>query len=241
MGLDIKDVSELLKIRADFLLSIEDDCFEKLPVAVYTMGYIRCYASYLKVDPEPILAQYKGHLTYPQSPAIYPIAASQKKVPKCLYGIAAAAFIVISFFVFLFREGMQDPVLQQTPVPSAPLQAVQSQPAPVSPDAAVQETTQIPSPAAVGPALAPERTAVGQEHSLDVTAHDVTWLLITFADGTSEEVLLRPGMEKKWTFTEKALLKIGNAGGVRLNFDGRDIDSPGKQGQVVTLPLPDAD
>ncbi|MDP2157580.1 MAG: helix-turn-helix domain-containing protein, partial [Nitrospirota bacterium] len=55
LGLDLRKTADLLKIKEDYLASIEENLFEKLPVAVYTIGYIRCYATYLHIDPEPII------------------------------------------------------------------------------------------------------------------------------------------------------------------------------------------
>jgi cytoskeletal protein RodZ len=54
-GADINEVSDALKIRPEYLSAIENDSFDQLPVAVYTIGYIRCYAKYLcGVEAEPV-------------------------------------------------------------------------------------------------------------------------------------------------------------------------------------------
>ena len=67
MGLDIKEVSDTLKISSEYLISIENDMFDRLPVAVYTVGYIRCYAKYLEVDAGPVISDFTSHLASPQS------------------------------------------------------------------------------------------------------------------------------------------------------------------------------
>jgi cytoskeleton protein RodZ len=40
------------------------------------------------------------------------------------------------------------------------------------------------------------------------------------------------------TFTKKLVLKLGNAGGVRIRLDGRELEPPGTAGQVKTLTFP---
>ena len=70
-------------------------------------------------------------------------------------------------------------------------------------------------------------------------AVEMTVVQITYSGGKSEEVLLNPGMVKIWTFPDKALLKLGNAGGVKLSLNGRDIGTPGSKGQVMTIALPE--
>ena len=62
LGLDINEVSDTLKISSEYLISIENDMFDRLPVAVYTVGYIRCYAKYLEVDAGPVIANFSSHL-----------------------------------------------------------------------------------------------------------------------------------------------------------------------------------
>ena len=45
-------------------------------------------------------------------------------------------------------------------------------------------------------------------------------------------------MSKDWSFAGSAVLKIGNAGGIALKFDGKDLGVPGKPGQVLNLKFP---
>lgn len=243
LGLDLKQTADLLKIKEDYLTSIEGDCFEKLPVAVYTMGYIRCYATYLHLDPEPIIAIYTGHLAEPKPSTIVPIASSRKRMPFYYYLIPA---LVLSLLILGFVILRQERLLSQDEVPAVPAQPVQRvqpaqteslQPLPVN------ENT-LPQPPAVLPAVGSQATGnpksqmVG-EHSLEIIAHDLTWMHIRFSSGKYEEILLRPGMTRMWQFVDKAVLKLGNAGGISMKLDGRDIGSPGSLGQVMTLSLPE--
>ena len=45
-------------------------------------------------------------------------------------------------------------------------------------------------------------------------------------------------MSKDWSFADTAALRIGNAGGIAVKFDGKDLGVPGKPGQVLNLNLP---
>jgi cytoskeleton protein RodZ len=77
-----------------------------------------------------------------------------------------------------------------------------------------------------------------KEHQLGITASDTVWLRIGFENGKPQEVLLRAGTSKSWKFADTAQLKIGNAGGVTLKFDGKDLGVMGKPGQVLDLTFP---
>ena len=247
LGLDLKEIADLLKIKADYLVSIEEDRFEKLPVAVYTTGYIRCYAAYLKIDPEPIIASYTGHLSHPPPSTIIPVSSSKKKMPPYFYIIPVLVVVLVFLLFYIFRQGSlrsgnspavpaAQPVQQVRP--AQPVQQVQPvQPDRPQPAPARQEIVQ--SPPVPDAALQPRKKT--GEHTLEIIANDLTWMHIRFSGGKYEEVLLRPGITRSWSFTDRAVLKLGNAGGVRLKLDGKDIGAPGSLGQVITLVFPEED
>lgn len=232
LGLDLKQIADLLKIKEDYLASIEEDCFEKLPVAVYTLGYIRCYATHLHVDPEPIIAFYTGHLAQPKPSTIFPVASSKKKIPFYYYVIPALAFILLILGVVILRQEGSAPEKKTAAVPVQPVQRVElSETDPSQPQAVL--------PALSSQAAGNQKAQVAGEHSLEIIANDLTWMHIRFSNGKYEEILLRPGMTRMWQFTDKAVLKLGNAGGISLTLDGRDIGAPGRLGQVMTLVFPE--
>ena len=238
LGLGIKDVAELLKLKAEYLSSIEEDRFEKLPVAVYTIGYIRCYAAYLHVDPEPILSFYAGHLSHPRPSTIIPVASSKKKIPIYYYGIPIVVLLLIALVVSTIRRDAAGPKIDMASAPPKPAQIeTPQQTTPI--EEPTPPLSQSGQPPAVSQVQSPKMPTAGIEHRLEVIANDLTWVHITFSHGGTDEALLRPGMTKTWTFPEKAMLKIGNAGGVRLNLDGQDIGSPGSNGQVMTITFPE--
>lgn len=56
-GLSIEQVSHDTRISARFLEALEADRFELLPAPVYVRGFIRSYASYLKLDGAALIAR----------------------------------------------------------------------------------------------------------------------------------------------------------------------------------------
>jgi len=219
LGCDIHEIADLLKIKADYLAAIESDLFPKLPAPVYTMGYIRAYARYLNVDAEPIIKHYTINLTQPGYSTIVPIAFSQKKSPLIFYIIplllGAAAF-------FYFVSPVRYP--QFLRYLETEIQGRRATAVTVQPEAERAHVKNI--------------VPAGGQHNLNISANEITWVAVSFGSGKTEEMLLSPGNSRSWSFSEKATLKIGNAGGIRLNLDGRDMGMPGLRGQVVTLSLP---
>ncbi len=54
-GLTIRNAAAATRIRPEYLAALEADDFARLPGPVYAKGYLRTYARYLGVDPEPLV------------------------------------------------------------------------------------------------------------------------------------------------------------------------------------------
>lgn len=225
LGLEIREVAESLKICEEYLAAIENDAIEKLPVSVYTMGYIRCYAAFVGVDADPIILFYRERLSQPQPSTLIPIAFSRKKGPRIGYLIAVLGVVIIAFLFLPRRPGGRNVELP-TMAPAAGKVSEGSQAG-----SALAETDAVQRGGAAG------AVAAGL-HSLSVTADDTTWISLTLENGRREEILLRPGQSQKWSFSGKASLKVGNAGGIDVRLDGKDLGKPGSSGQVKNLTLP---
>lgn len=59
-GLSIEQVAQDTRISARFLEALEAEHFEELPAPVYVRGFLRSYANYLKIDPQPLLDSLVG-------------------------------------------------------------------------------------------------------------------------------------------------------------------------------------
>ncbi len=75
-------------------------------------------------------------------------------------------------------------------------------------------------------------------HSLLIIATEETWVSVNVDRGISQERLLKAGEVMRWTASEGFSIKIGNAGGARVIFNGKDIGDLGPHGKVVKLNLP---
>lgn len=59
-GKSLRDVSEALKIKTDFLSNFENDRFDFDLPEVYMYGFLKLYAKYLKMDIKAVLADYSA-------------------------------------------------------------------------------------------------------------------------------------------------------------------------------------
>ena len=226
LGLDIREMADLLKIKAAYLVAIENDTFAELPAPVYTTGYIRSYAKYLDVDAESIVLYYTKNLSQPGYTTIIPIAFSKRKSPKIYYVLP---LLVCASAVFFFGAHAWTARNDKAKAPLLSAQVVKN----------VRPSVSKPPEENRGPAA--EGTTgrlANEEHNLQIAATDTTWISVRHADGRSEEMLLKPGDASAVRFSGKVLLKVGNAGGINVRLDEEDLGVPGGRGQVISMSLP---
>ncbi len=75
-------------------------------------------------------------------------------------------------------------------------------------------------------------------HTLELVATDETWISVTIDGRDARERLLKPGSRITWTANKGFSITIGNAGGTKVLFNGKDIGPLGSKGKVVKLRLP---
>jgi len=207
-GLDLREIAHTLKFQYEYLKALEDEDLKRLPPDVYVKAYVRGYAKLLKIDPLPLLDDF-AELRRKNSGEALP-DPPQPPMPRKNSLLPRIAL----FASLIMIIGLTIVVFMYAGKPAAP----------------------VLSPVSVPDKGAPSKGL--QQHVLDVTATETTWLLIEMGEGTSEEVLLRPGETRRWMSESGFDLKVGNAGGIRLVIDNNDIGTPGEKGRVVRLHLP---
>jgi cytoskeletal protein RodZ len=58
-GLELKDVSQIIKIRSTYLSALEEGHYEVFSSEVYLTGFLKNYAKFLGIDSEKIMAMYR--------------------------------------------------------------------------------------------------------------------------------------------------------------------------------------
>ena len=57
-GISVREAAEATKIRSDFLLAMESNTFDSSLPEIYTRGFLKNYATFLKVEYEQVLTDY---------------------------------------------------------------------------------------------------------------------------------------------------------------------------------------
>ncbi len=111
-------------------------------------------------------------------------------------------------------------------------------PAPAAP--ATTPGTAAAAASAATSAATSAQTPVTGPHKVIITATEECWVHSNADHTDTRQFSLRKGDTFALTFTKSLELKLGNAGGVRLRYDGEELPPVGATGQVRTLTFPPA-
>ena len=73
---------------------------------------------------------------------------------------------------------------------------------------------------------------------LEIRAVANAWIRVEADKGPAEELMMSPGDVQVFTANDGFTLQTGNAGGLRMRFDGKELPSLGKMNQTLSLTLP---
>lgn len=69
--------------------------------------------------------------------------------------------------------------------------------------------------------------------TLDLEALELSWVVVQSDGGSAHEALLQPGERIRWTAADRFTVTLGNAGGVRVELNGKAQGPFGPRGKVV--------
>lgn len=114
----LQDVSDYLNIRQGILRAIEEGNKDELPEQVYTIGFLKSYATYLNLDVDKIVKQYKLEtgITQKKVRLDVPVTAQESHLPdRKIMIIAVVAIIVLVALIALFVGDDKQQQVNQTP------------------------------------------------------------------------------------------------------------------------------
>ncbi len=221
-NIDRRHLSDLTKISTSAIQKIENGQFGFLPV-VYIRAFLKSLAKEIGLDPNVMLQKYDKATGQPE--VAHDPAPGQKKEHKTspgvdftidtkTMGIAVVAGLFVIIVVFIFFN-----------LPQKQKQAVQS----------VAEVTQ---PIVTKADTLKKRPAI-EKNILKIKGPETTWVRIVFNDSLADEVTFHQGDVREWTSHSEFYLRIGNAGGIELELNGRNMGKPGRQNQITNIVVDD--
>jgi cytoskeletal protein RodZ len=223
--LSIEDLAKATNIPVTLLREMENDNFKKCGGETYARGHLRNIAAKLGIDERIFLDLFETEVTAPAKPIREMLNENNVTMPyqepkriswKVLAAGSAAVLILFAGVQFFFSnvDNGNEPEIFIATSATPSQEAVES----VAPSTAAT----------------PEITD-GVNVEL-VASRGTTWLLATNENG---EVLfsgqIRQGSSKSFSEATQVNLRVGNAGGVDISVNGKDVGSIGANREVVNL------
>ncbi len=241
-GRTLEEISESTKVAVANLEFLENDRFDLLPPRVFVKGFIRAYAQEVGLDPVEAVAKFDAFAREGELPEdnesehvgrreASPVASF---VHHRWFTIALTTAGLISL-VILAATGLtrlffpDDTERYQHPTGDARQVA--------STSIAVKTPAESDQMARKSAFAEPPRRQQGKK-VLEIKAVANAWIRVEPDTGAPEELVMAPGDIQVFTAQESFHILTGNAGGIRIRYDGKEYPVLGKMNQTLALTLP---
>jgi transcriptional regulator with XRE-family HTH domain len=204
-GVELERAAEETRIHRRFLEALERDAPpEEFPAPMYARAFLREYAGYLGLDPEPLVTSYRMNHREPEKP-LRPPMPIERSSAAWLGSFLALLSVGVLLAIAVFAGGEENPQLPRvsSPSPSPPTVAgEQTRP----PDRGVRLTIRV----------------VERASWIQVTRDGEIVVQRTFEAGEERTFRDRRGLD----------FVVGDAGAVRVTLNGKRMGALGTDGDV---------
>ena len=224
-GLSIDDLSESTNIRGALLREIESNNFVNCGGETYARGHLRNIATKLGVDPQEFLTAFEDeqmHVDRSMKDLLVENSVMKKpeEARKVSWKVLATISVASLFVVGLGQIIISNTASVDIPEPIASVSATPSESSEPTPTSSEQATVS---------------TGTGVELII-TAARAKSWLFVSDAAGrTLFSGQIARGTTKTFSTDVALNVKVGNAGGVELTVNGKNIESIGADGEVVSV------
>ena len=102
--LTLEEVTEQTKIRKEYLLALEESCYQDLPAAAYIQGFIRNYSQFLGLKTQPLLAIFRRDYKEKSKPVFRSPQSDGFHWTPRLTMISLLVLSLLFFFGYLFWQ-----------------------------------------------------------------------------------------------------------------------------------------
>jgi cytoskeletal protein RodZ len=221
---------------------MESDDFDFLAPA-YVRGFLRSYATFLGLDPYPLLAEFdRSHgVSRVETQQLMQLETRGRgggsvRVPGRMNNWMVAAVVALLAIIALSAVGI---ATGNKPTSGSQNGKGGNPNVAVNPGGSPSGTA---SPSTTPSASTTPAKRIVAEAGYKVTVDAVNgdcWILIVADGRTAMQDTLITGESRTFTADHKMYIKLGNAGAVTMTVNGKRIGPVGGLGQVVDLTLPD--
>lgn len=252
-GISLLEISSATKIHLKYLQAIEEGDYSFLPQP-YVRAFLCNYAKTVGLDADETIRRYHSALqameqitesAQPEQKTQKDFAPIEKDPPSLLTGVLTSLWLSLRTFLREYATGRKlvpvagviilvgavvlvanmTKTLETESTPETPFEQIIKEKERSSSGELSRSTGK--SDAAYG--------SIGIRDSLvlEGRAREEVWMLISIDDQQSAEYLFPPNISRRWRAKEKFLLTLGNAGGMSLRLNGKDLGTLGRSGAVL--------
>ncbi len=251
-SISLDEIAEHTKISKRNLSALEEENFSQLPGGIFNKGFVRAYAKYLGIDEEQAVSDYLAAETEKLRKKI-PIPIDQGKTSDTRTDLAlmermaaaketepqsdqAAGFMkaAIALVVLLGLGGLGYRWMQSRKAPpAAPIEAkapvLAHQEVPAPPPAAPHSANDpklisVPATASTPPEIKPVvAQPPASAFSLALKTKEESWVQVKADGKVLMEGVLAPNSSKSFDANKEIVIKLGNAPGVELAYNGKPL------------------
>lgn len=253
-NLDLSQIAEETKIGKYYLEAIEANQIERLPGLFFYKAFVRQYSKILKVDGKKLESQINAEHGTPEvtvgelrqsrlpmlrEPALRAANTIGGDMRLVLASIGLILVLVGGSVIYTWAQRPSPTVITESKpvyVPASGAAADKAvKPAAVEPASEQQATVR-----EVVDNLTPD-AGPGSNVSLSLSAIEPTWITITSDGKTVYTGILEPQQSKLLAGKQNVVIKVGNAAGLEVKWNGKAIGKLGDQKQVRTILFTDKD
>ena len=242
-NISLDDLVQATKINKGILIAIENDQSEFLPPMVFVRGFIRNYARYVGLDEKELLDLYNESCASKKAQTTPEEVQGRKKIKfstRYIFLILVFGLAILLAYQYFLRnyfegkpsfepqkknssEKTKTPLVNQTSISKDSVASSGAETSPLS-----EKTPALENQSSSAAALP---IPVHMQAKCYATA----WIGYVIDNGQPSQIFLFPGDEFSWEWKEKIELKLGNAGGIKVNINGMPLKPLGKSGEVLSV------
>ena len=259
-GLTLEEVASKTRIHPEFLKALEEGNFAKLPDQVFAKGFVRAYARSLGMDEEDTIRRFGesagafyGRQGEQERLRLQQADDERRRRANRKITVAAVGVALLGLVLLVSRE--QSAVFSPRPTTepasskaTAPVPTAKSSGGPVATQPGGDSSAGTPpSPVAREESIPLKSTAIEPLAELplervpadkpplvlDLEALELSWVVVQVDGASPHEALLRAGERIRWKGKDRFTITLGNAGGVRVVFNGKPQGPFGPIGKVA--------
>jgi len=241
-NLDLSQIADDTKISKYYLEALEANQIERLPGLFFYKSFVRQYSKLLKLDGKKLESQISEEhgapeqsvpeVKQPRLAALKLTGAEGLSAVTSGGGDMRLVFASVALILVLVGGSAVYTWMQRTPTVTSESRPAYSPSLESKPTAS--QASQMPTVRQVADNLTPEN---GPESSvsLSLSATEPTWITITSDGKTVYTGILEPSQSKLLAGKTNVMIKVGNAAGLDVKWNGKPIGKLGDQKQVRTI------